>query len=107
PDAFGVEQLRDQDFSALIGEAELIAGERLRDTVSASLQHLRDWLVQHDPTLYNALAVPWRDVLEMQVALAPRLELELRLPGRRATRVPAAAHIQIRPTILALSSDEA
>jgi hypothetical protein len=87
----------DRNFTSLVEEAERVAGETARETFSTAVGHLRDWLARHDPTLYEALEVGWDELVDADLALAPNLKLELRLPRRRPIRVRAQAHIMRSP----------
>lgn len=98
--------LGDDNFAPLIAEAERIAGEGIRETFSAAVAHLRDWLARHDPPLYEALDVGWDDLADADIALAPNLQLELRLPGRRSLRVPARAHVVREPLLFSFGDVE-
>jgi hypothetical protein len=95
--ALGVSLLDDSDFAPLVGDAERLAGEAVAETFAAAIAHLREWLARHDPTLSESLAIAWDALADARIALAPNLQLEMRVPGRRVVRVPARAHMARAP----------
>lgn len=105
-DALEVTRLDPSMFSPQVGDAELVAGEPLREPFAAATAHLRDWLARHDQTLYEALVVPWDDLADAGLALAPNLQLALRLPHRRPIVVPARAHIRRAPLMFCLAAED-
>lgn len=105
-EALEVTRLDASRFSPLVGEAEIVAGEPLRDLYAAAITHLRDWLARHDQVLYEALDVPWDDLADAELALASNLQLELRLPHRRVIHVPARAHAQRDPLMFCFSTED-
>ncbi len=105
--ALDVTLLDDRSFSARVGAAELVAGEALEETFAAAVAHLREWLARRDPGLYDILEVGWDDLADAAIALAPNLELELRVTGRRPLRVPARAHVTQEPLQFAFADEDA
>jgi hypothetical protein len=104
--ALNVTSLDDRNFKARVGGVERLAGEDLEETFAAAVAHLREWLARHDPALYESLEVGWDKLTDGKVAVAPKLELELRLPGRRLMRVAARAHVSRNPLQLAVADED-
>jgi Domain of unknown function (DUF3883) len=105
-EALGVTLLGDRDFAPNIADAERAAGEGVRETFAAAVAHLRDWLARHDPGLYDTLEPSWEELADAEIAVAPNLQLELRLSGRRPVRVQARAHVARSPLLLSFADVE-
>ena len=102
----GAELLDDDCFSALVGDDELLAGQPERATFSEAVVQLRGELAIHNQALYEALGVPWDNLIDIDLAITPTLRLELKVPGLRRLRVPAHVHLARDPLRLSCSGPE-
>jgi hypothetical protein len=102
--ALGVTVLDDGDFTPVLTERDLVAGQFASETFAAAVDHLGNWLASRDPRLHRALEPAWDGLADADIALGAGFELELRLDGKRL-RVPARAHLVRSPLELCFASE--
>jgi hypothetical protein len=106
--ALNVTLLRPEQFEPVSLDGRgAISGDDLRHRFALAVEHLRDELFRGDKSLFDSLAVRWRDLAAAHVIVAPNLKLKADLEAKRIV-VEAGAHLRREPlTFIARSSDDA
>ena len=89
-----------------VGSDELRLGEELRDRYSSAVKALQDFLAKNEPGAYGDIGIEWTELSKAAIAVAPRLGLEVSLPGREQVDAKTNAHIIQNPLTVCVRDED-